>query len=66
MQSSAKSPWPGIFLPEEVHHLLIEIISAIVFAIVAGQAGTEYYFHFETPSIILFNFAAFFAPLPFG
>ena len=66
MQRSAKSPWPGILFPEEVHHLLIEIISAVVFAIVAGQASANYYFHFETSSIIFFNFAAFFAPLPFG
>ena len=40
------------FLPEEVHHLLIENISAVVFAIVAGQAGTDFYFHFRTSSIL--------------
>ena len=32
------------FLPEEVHHLLIENISAVVFAIVAGLAALTFIF----------------------
>lgn len=41
------------FLPEEVHHLLIKIVSTIIFAIVAGQAGTDYYFQHTIKSLLM-------------
>ena len=30
---------------EEINHFLIEIVSAVVFAVISGKTGTDYYFH---------------------
>ena len=40
------------FLPEEVHHLLIKIVSTIVFAIISGKTGTDYYFQHTIKSLL--------------